>query len=146
MTWKALLTGSRLTKVPVIRGSMIRSVREECGLGCPPAPFTTNASETAYYMLKHKVNYKRSELPEFLQKLEELVHEQEREVQKAVIGRGKYELRSHYQSWHTSEMQWFTITTAQREQHLKRFACASLSDVLDSGKDAGCSTSSICLG
>jgi len=90
-------------KALVIRGSMIRSVREECGLGSPPAPFTTNASETANYMLKHKVNYKRSELPEFLQKLEELVHEQEREVEKAVIGRGKYELRSHYQSWRISE-------------------------------------------
>jgi len=38
------------------------------------------------------------------------------------------------------------MTTAQREQHLKRFACASLSDVLDNGKDAGCSTASICLG
>lgn len=43
-------------KAPVIRSSMIQQVREECGLGSPPTPFTTNASETANYMLKHKVN------------------------------------------------------------------------------------------
>lgn len=116
-------------KAPVIRNSMIRAVREECRLGSPPAQFTTNASETANFMLKHKVNYKRNELPEFLQKFKELVQEQEREVEKAVIGRGKYELRNQYRSWYVPEAKWFTMTTTQREQHLKRFSDASLSDV-----------------
>jgi hypothetical protein len=46
-------------KAPVIRKSMIRDLREECGLGCPPAPFTTNSSETANAMLKNKVRYKK---------------------------------------------------------------------------------------
>ena len=32
-------------KVDVIRHTMIRSVREEAGLGCPPDTFYTNASE-----------------------------------------------------------------------------------------------------
>ena len=41
-------------KAPVIRSS-IKGVREECGLGSPPIPFTTNASETANYMLKLKI-------------------------------------------------------------------------------------------
>ena len=63
---------------------MIRQVREECGLGSPPAPFTTNAYETANYILKHKVNYQRSELPEFLKKLKELIHDQAVEVEKAL--------------------------------------------------------------
>ena len=74
------------------------------------------------------------------------MHEQEREVEKALIGRGKYELRSQYQSWHISEMQWCAMTTPQREQHLKRLACASLSDVSDTGKDVGTSIASICFG
>ncbi len=135
-------------KAPVVRSSMLRPVREECGLGSPPIPFTTNASETANYMLKHKVNYQRSELPEFLQKLRGLALDQEREVEKSVIGRGKYELRSQYLSFHVPETKWFTMTTLQREQHLKRFAGASLSDV-SQGEDAGESGSnsaSICLG
>ena len=54
-------------KVPVIRDSMLKTVREECGLGSPPDPFTTNASETANSILKNRVDYKQSELPEFLQ-------------------------------------------------------------------------------
>lgn len=40
------------------------------------------------------------------------MQEQEREVEEAVIGHGKYELRSQYQSWHVPE-KWFVMTTAQ---------------------------------
>jgi hypothetical protein len=39
-------------KAPVIRRSMLKNIREESGLGFPPKAFTTNASETANYMLK----------------------------------------------------------------------------------------------
>ena len=59
-------------KASVIRDTMLRPVREECGLGSPPAVFTTNASESINAMLKHKTDYKRSELPEFLDKIKEL--------------------------------------------------------------------------
>ena len=83
----------------VVRRSMTRQVKEECGLGSPPAPFTTNASETANYMLKHKVNYRRSEPPDSLQKLGELIHDQATAVEKSLIDRGKYELRSQYHSF-----------------------------------------------
>ena len=37
-------------------------MREESGLGSPPMQFKTNASETAHFMLKSKVNYKENEL------------------------------------------------------------------------------------
>ena len=130
-------------KVPIIRSSMIKGVREECGLGSPPTPFTTNASETANYMLKHKVNYKQSELPEFLEKFKELLLEQEQEVKKAILGRGKYELRSQYQSWHVSEAKWFSMTTVQRQQHLQKFSAASVEDISHCEGDAA---ASICIG
>ena len=81
----------------MIRDSILRAVQEECGLGSPPHPFTINSSETANFILKNKVDYIKSELPEFLLKLKELVHEQECEVERAIIGRGKYELRPRYQ-------------------------------------------------
>lgn len=119
-------------KVPVIRDSMIAAIREECGLGSPPAAFTTNASETANYLLKHKVNYKRSELPEFLDKLRQLIQDQQSEVEKAVIGRGKYELRSHYRSWYIPESKWFSMSQSQRTTHLNKFAGASLIDIAES--------------
>ena len=47
-------------KLPVIRDTMLKPVREECGLGCPPQPFTTNASESINAILKRKVDYKQS--------------------------------------------------------------------------------------
>ena len=83
-------------KVAVIRDSMLRQVREECGLGCPPDNFTTNASESVNAMLKHKVNYKRNELPVFIEKVRELIKEQQQEVERAIIGRGKFQFREHY--------------------------------------------------
>ena len=43
-------------------------------------------------VLKSKVDYKKSELPAFLEKLKSVIDEQEREiVERAVINRGKYQ-------------------------------------------------------
>ena len=38
---------------------------------CTPSPFTTNASESLNAVLKRKVNYKRNELPDFVNHLKE---------------------------------------------------------------------------
>lgn len=83
-------------KVSVVKQSMLRSVREEAGLGSPPDAFYTNASESLNSIIKAKVHYKRSELPQFISKLNELVEDQRRELERAVIGRGKYVLRKEY--------------------------------------------------
>ena len=108
---------------------MLRSVREECGLGSPPSQLTTNACETANSMLKNQTNYKRSEMFEFLEKLEQLIYEQDREIEQAIIGRGEYELRPQYTSFHVPETKWFLMSIQQREQHLQKFSNASVSDV-----------------
>ena len=80
-------------------------------------------------MLKKQVNYQRNELPEFIHELRELVQEQEREFERAIISRGKYVLRPQYASWQLAETKWFAMSTEQRERHLKRFATANVSDV-----------------
>ena len=103
-------------KVHTIRDSMLKSVREECGLGFPPAAFTTNASESLNAMLKHKVDYKKNELPLFIEKVKELVNEQRREVERAVIGRGKYRISEQYQFLAVPESQWFLMTPTQRKK------------------------------
>ena len=118
-------------KVQTIRDSMLRSVREECGLGSPPAAFTTNGSESLNAMLKHKVDYKKNELPLFIEKVKELVNEQRREVERAVIGRGKYRILEQYQSFIVPESQWFLMTPAQRKNHLSKFHTAAVKDPND---------------
>lgn len=116
-------------KVDVIRRTMLRSVREEAGLGCPPDAFYTNASECVNSIIKVKVEYKRSELPQFICKLHELCEEQKREVERAVICRGKFRLRPQYRHLEVSENKWFKMTREQRTQHLKRVDRISVSDI-----------------
>ena len=71
-------------KVEMITSGMLQPMREDAGLGFPPASFTTNACESLNAMLKRKVNYKKNELPAFVDHLKSLIDEQER------VGKGCY--------------------------------------------------------
>ena len=59
-------------KTDVICKTMLRSVRVEYGLGNPPDIFTTNPSESINALLKHKLDYKKSEMSKFIEKVKEL--------------------------------------------------------------------------
>lgn len=107
-------------KADAIRDKMLRRIRQECGLGNPPNPFTTNASESVNALLKHKVEYKQNEVPVFIDKVKELIEEQEREVEWAVINRGKYCFRQQYHFLEVEEGKWFTMSSEQRVKHLSK--------------------------
>ena len=109
-----------VSKASVIRDTMLHCVREECGLGCPPDIFTTNASESVNAVLKRKVDYKRNEPPVFINKLKELVQEQQCEVERAVIGRSKYRFKEQYRFLEIPESKCFMINTEQRRRHLSQ--------------------------
>ena len=64
--------------------------------------------------------------------MKQLISEQEREIERALIGRGKYELRPQYLSFHVAEAQWFVMSFPQRERHLKKFSNASVTDITPS--------------
>ena len=66
------------------------------GLGCPPEPFYTNDVESKNRVLKHQTNYRKQELPQFVEHMRELIMKQRSEVEKAVAGRGEYNLTSAY--------------------------------------------------
>jgi hypothetical protein len=112
-------------KVEMITSGMLQPMREDTGLGCPPASFTTNACESLNAMLKRKVNYKKNELPAFVDHLKSLIDEQERELERAVIGRGKYRFRREFQHFQVEEV-WFRMSRDQREKHLKKVAHAQI--------------------
>ena len=57
---------------------MLCPIQIKCGPGNPPEIFTTNASESTNALLKYKVDYKRNELPVFVNKAKELLAEQRR--------------------------------------------------------------------
>ena len=114
----------------VIQDTMLLPVREEAGLVSPPEPFYTNSSECINNVLKVKVDYKRSELTLFVDKLQQLVHDQQREVEKGVIGCGKYSLQQH--SFGVHQSQWFKMNKEQRKRVLRKFNAASVTTVHES--------------
>ena len=97
---------------------MLRPVREEAGLGSPLSAFITSESLNA--MPKRKTDYKKHDLPVFVQHLKELIEEQQREIERAIIGRGKYEFTKEYKYLEISEDKWFKMTTQQRERHIQK--------------------------
>ena len=107
-------------KADNIVSGMLKPVREEAGLGLPPSSFTTNACESINAMLKRKVEYKKNELPTFMNHLKQLAEEQEREVERAVIGRGKYKFVKEYKCLEISETDWFRMSREQRKKHMHK--------------------------
>ena len=108
---------------------MLWPIREECGLGCPPEPFTTNASESINAVLKNKLDYLKSELPNFVEKIREVVNEQQRELERAVIGRGKYQLQQQYKFLEVPENKWFRMSLQQRKDHLSKLQSVTIIDI-----------------
>ena len=100
-------------KAETIRSSMLRPVREDAGLGSPPQAFYTNASESVNNVIKRKVDYKRNDLPHFIQKLKELAQEQDREVERAIIRRGKYCFSRKYEHLQIEESKWCSRMSRQ---------------------------------
>ena len=106
-------------KVENIVSGMLKPVRREAGLGNPPSPFTTNASESMNAILKRKVDYKKNELHVFINHLQQLADEQEKENERAVIRRGKYSFCKEYHHLEVKESKWFKMNREQREKHMK---------------------------
>ena len=77
-------------KLAILKSTMLQGIREKAGLGSPPSTFTTNSSETINSIIKKHVNFKSHQLVEFVDLLKEAVDEQEHDLERAVIGQGKY--------------------------------------------------------
>ena len=110
-------------KAEVIKQGMLKDTRISAGLGCPPARFTTNASESLNALIKSGVHYQKSQLPEFIDKLHALIKEQEREFERAVVDRGKLKLNPLYQHLCIPEFKWYSQMSEQHKaSHLKKVA------------------------
>ena len=57
----------------------------------------------------------------FIRKMEELASEQMKQLEIAVINRGKLRLSKQYQSLQVLEDKWFRMSTSAQETHLKKF-------------------------
>ena len=57
-------------------------------------------------LLKRKVDYKCNELLVFMEKLKGLIKEQDKEIARSVIGRGKYIVDPKYKKFIKTEDDW----------------------------------------
>ncbi len=128
-------------KSDILQESMLRNVREEAGLGNPPEEFTTNACESINAVLKGKVDYKKSNLPQFLDKMKELIDEQVKEVERAVVKRGKYEFQLEYKHLEIPEAKWFRMSSEQRNRHLDKVASTRVVAAFANSQSVPCGTS-----
>lgn len=100
---------------------MLQHVREKAGLGSPPTPYYTNEVESKNKLLKEEVQYKSSQLPEFVEKMKRLMEGQRREVERAIIGSGEYRLKKEYSNLAVESSKWFRMTTEQCQRKIDKF-------------------------
>ena len=66
----------------------------------------------------------------FLEKIKELIREQDSEIEKAVIDRGKYMINPEFKKFSKTEEEWFTkMKEGDRVRHLQRFSTLKIPDV-----------------
>jgi len=108
------------------RSCTLRSLREDLGLGSPPKAFYTNNSESINALLKECTGYKKQQWATFNDKMKEAVKQQQREVEKAIIGYGEYKLLPQYSSLSVTVEKWFHLTTEQRQRFINKFNSATV--------------------
>ena len=118
---------------------ILRCVREDVGLGSPPEPYYTNEIESKNNILKQHVGRKAFQLPEFVEHMKELLHEQRKEVEQAVATSGEYRIVSHYSNLACTHQKWFKMSQQQRENKVNRFMKATLCSVSSDDNEGGSS-------
>ena len=111
----------RMYSRDVIATSMLYPIREKAGLGSPPEPYYTNDIESKNNILKQHVNRKSSSLPEFVDKMKELLIEQRSEIEKAVASCGEYRVLPQYRNLSCDRHKWFKMTEKQRDAKISHF-------------------------
>ena len=104
----------------------LRGLREDVGLGSPPVPFFTNASESINAVLKETVSYKKQQWAVFNNKVKKAVENHQHEIEKAIIGIGQYRIRQQYSFLVCSEDTWFRMTSDQRLVYIKKLNSCSV--------------------
>ena len=81
----------------MIQDNMLRPIRLNAGLpGNPPEAYYNNMPESANKDIKIGVNFQKSEMSEFNDKMERVIEQQMRDCESAVINRGPYALADEF--------------------------------------------------
>ena len=98
-----------------VKGAMMRALREAAGLGNPPLQYTTNDCETINSMLS-KWTSKQMTWDKLARSLQDFVKSKYKEVEMALLGLGDLQVSDDYQHLQKDQVQWRTMTQAERIQ------------------------------
>ena len=107
---------------------MIASVRRNAGLGDPPEAFYTNDVESENCIIKREVEFKKSNIPSFVQKMHNLEQKQAKDAESALFEHGPYSLGPAYKSLRIEQHKWFKLNAKQRESFIKKFWHTQVND------------------
>jgi len=94
-------------KADDFKKSILPGVRHLAGLK-DSSFFTTNCSESLNHIIKQKVHWKESKLPQLIDNLKSITDDQVRETEKAVIGQGEWHFTEHHSSLMVLNVSWFS--------------------------------------
>ncbi len=124
----------KTNKAKAFAESVVSSVRQRAGLGCPPEKFTTNSSERTNGIIqdfiKRDCGAAKVDKYTFVTSLEKLIKIQEQEIEMAVLGKGQYTLRDQCSHIRVNGNQWDRMTEGQKKAALCRIHQIGIEDVL----------------
>ena len=111
----------KINVAPIIRDNLNQELLSS--LGIDGEKYTQNNSEAANALVKRYVNFQKQDIYKFIDDLEECVKEQQNEVNKSIVGLGRWSLVSSYgymkqnvDAWfgHMSQAEKRTVLSSER--------------------------------
>ena len=104
-----------------MKHKMLKGLREKVGLDSPPVEFTNNPNESVNARIKEKVEYKKSELNVFCQKMKEFVDSQTRNIERAfTMDSGPFAVAPEYVHEKENPKKWVKRSKVYKERAINR--------------------------
>ena len=100
-----------------MKESMLANVRLRNGV---KEQYTTNDNECMNSKFKKHVNYKASDLPNFVKNVEEFVRSDQSVIESSFAGTGEYHLIESLETFNLGS-KWWSLSPARRIAHLNKF-------------------------
>ena len=107
---------------------MLKPVRIEAGLGNPPKEYTNNDPEAANFIIKHALKFDAKKPHEFIHEIKNIIETQYRNEDRAVFGKGPYEVRPEFQHLAVDDRKWSQMTHEQRMAKLNTYRKSDMKD------------------
>ena len=105
--------------VPLLKNNI--DISQKVGLLLPARSWTNNNSESINHVLKQAINWKPQPLPDLITSLHDAVCGQYRELERAVVGLGEFELCADYKRFSVPSSTWAQLPPEKRKRHLIKF-------------------------